>query len=74
MPDQSHSSPVKILLPNQLTDLIDCLPDAVAIVDDSGTIGYLNDHLAAMFGFERGALVGQPVEVLIPEPFSPTSR
>jgi diguanylate cyclase (GGDEF)-like protein/PAS domain S-box-containing protein len=69
MPDQSHSSPAKILLPNQLTDLIDCLPDAVAIVDDSGTIGYLNDHLAAMFGFERGALVGQPVEVLIPERF-----
>ena len=49
--------------------LIDCLPDAVAIVDDCGRIMHANNQLVAMFGFECADLVGQPIEALMPEQF-----
>src|SRR5665213_1746000 len=54
---------------SQTVGLIDCLPDAVAIVDDSGRIRQVNHRLAAMFGFDRDDLLGQPLEVLMPEQF-----
>ena len=53
----------------QDVDLIDCLPDAVAIVDDGGRIRQVNNQFAAMFGFERDDLLGQPIEVLTPAQF-----
>ena len=54
---------------NQTVGLIDCLPDAVAVVDDDGRIRQVNSQLTEMFGFERDDLLGQPIEVLMPEQF-----
>ncbi len=50
--------------------LLDTAPDAMVIVDAEGTIVLVNQRLEAMFGYGRDDLLGQPVEVLVPERFS----
>ncbi|MGM0559381.1 MAG: protein kinase domain-containing protein [Myxococcota bacterium] len=42
-------------------------PDAVVAVDASGTIIYANEHTSVLFGYEADELVGQKVEMLVPE-------
>ncbi len=49
--------------------LIDHLPDAVIIVDADGRITRANPRTAALFGYAPQALLGQPVEALLPERF-----
>jgi two-component system sensor histidine kinase DevS len=43
------------------------MPDAAVVVDATGAIVHSNEALAQLFGYELGALVGQQIEVLIPE-------
>ena len=47
--------------------LLDAMPDAIVIVDASGRIAEVNVHTLGMFGYAREALLGQPVEILMPE-------
>ncbi len=49
--------------------LIDHLPDAVIIVDADGRITRTNPRTATLFGYTPEALLGQPIEVLLPERF-----
>jgi PAS domain S-box-containing protein len=42
------------------------IPDAILIVDRTGTITRVNDHAPVLFGYPRGELVGRPVEMLVP--------
>lgn len=49
--------------------LLSAIPDAVVIVNRNGTIVQANDMVEKMFGVEREAILGQTVEVLIPEQF-----
>jgi PAS domain S-box-containing protein len=41
-------------------------PDAMVVVDESGTIVIVNPQAEVLFGFSRSELEGQPVEKLIP--------
>src|SRR5262245_3273062 len=50
-------------------NLIDALPDGVVITDAQGTIREVNFQVAIMLGYSRAELVGQSVELLIPEQF-----
>jgi PAS domain S-box-containing protein len=43
------------------------VPDAMLVTDQDGRILRLNGRAEAMFGYPREALLGQPVEVLVPE-------
>jgi PAS domain S-box-containing protein len=49
--------------------LIDTAPDAIVVVDGEGRIALVNKQTERMFGYDRRALIGHEVEVLIPERF-----
>src|SRR6266508_262777 len=49
--------------------LLESAPDSIIIVDRQGLIAIVNQQVERMFGYRRDELVGQPVEVLIPERF-----
>ena len=49
--------------------LIDSAPDAMVIMNQRGLIELVNRQAEALFGYARDELVGQPVEVLVPERF-----
>jgi PAS domain S-box-containing protein len=49
--------------------ILDTAPDAMVVVSEGGAITYANLQTARLFGYDRDALVGQPLEVLIPERF-----
>lgn len=49
--------------------LIEAAPDAIIIIEESGRVALANAQAERMFGYTRDALVGQPVEQLLPERF-----
>src|SRR5919197_442955 len=49
--------------------LLESAPDPVVIVDAHSLIRMVNRQTEVVFGYERSGLVGQPVEVLMPERF-----
>ena len=50
-------------------DLLEAAPDAIVIVSADGLIQLVNTQLERMFGYTRLELLGEPVEVLIPQRF-----
>lgn len=57
------------LLSNHYGRVLDTVPDAIVIVDQRGRIELLNAQTETMFGYSRGELLGQSLELLIPERF-----
>lgn len=50
--------------------LLDAAADAVVVIDERGTIRDLNASCAAMLGYGRDELLGEPVSVLMPERYA----
>lgn len=51
----------------RFTGLLEAAPDAMVCVEADGRIALVNAQVLRMFGYSRAELVGQPVEVLVPE-------
>jgi PAS domain S-box-containing protein len=48
-------------------DLLESTPDAIVIVNDTGRIVLVNGQCESVFGYQRAELLGEPVEILMPE-------
>jgi PAS domain S-box-containing protein len=49
--------------------VLESAPDAMIIIDESGTVLFANRQVSALFGYETPELVDSPVEKLLPERF-----
>ncbi|MGV3721693.1 MAG: GAF domain-containing protein [Actinomycetota bacterium] len=52
-------------------DLLELAPDAIVLVDRDGRISLVNSQAERMFDYRREAMIGLPVETLIPERYRP---
>jgi len=51
------------------SDLLEALPDAIVAVDREGTIRQVNSQARELFGYDQGELIGQKVEILVPDSY-----
>ncbi|MFZ0774657.1 MAG: PAS domain S-box protein [Candidatus Sulfotelmatobacter sp.] len=62
--------PAKLMAAALLSaDLLEALPDAIVAVDRDGTIVQINSQAQDLFGYARQELIGQKVEMLVPDSY-----
>ena len=50
-----------------LIALVEAAPDALVCMDASGRIALVNAEVERLFGYQREELIGEPVEVSVPD-------
>jgi PAS domain S-box-containing protein len=63
MPDYLPIQPDAVLLEG----LLEAAPDAIVIIDAGGRMSLVNAQAERLFGYNRSELLGQSVEMLVPE-------
>jgi two-component system cell cycle sensor histidine kinase/response regulator CckA len=48
-------------------EFVEAFPDALVAVEDDGTIAQINSQAEELFGYRRDELLGQKIELLVPE-------
>jgi PAS domain S-box-containing protein len=68
VPNQSRESGPRTVAETLLSpSILEAIPDAVAAVNQLGVIIQVNSQTEAMFGYTRDELIGQRVEILVPD-------
>jgi len=49
--------------------LLEAAPDGIVVVDSTGRIVIVNSQTERMFGYARQQLIGEPIEILVPDRF-----
>ena len=60
---------LKVLQKMDAFVFFEAAPDAMILLDQHGRIGQANSQTERMFGYGREELVGEPIEILMPERF-----
>src|ERR1700739_1631496 len=63
MPFDNHNVAETLLS----SSILEAIPDAVAGVNQQGVIIQVNSQTEALFGYTRDELIGQKIEMLVPE-------
>jgi PAS domain S-box-containing protein len=69
-PRGAHATPLAALpawSAQNFHDLIEALPDGVVVINSDGFIVLVNEQAEALFGYPRSEMLGQAVELLMPE-------
>ena len=62
------------VMEGQFQALLESTPDSIVIVDRDGQIVLINSETERLFGYQRPELLGQPIELLLPERFREEHR
>ncbi len=66
--EESVGEPARLAADALLSpSLLEAVPDATLVVNQEGTVLQVNSQVEALFGYTRDELIGQPVEVLVPD-------
>lgn len=57
-------------LQSRLERIVESMPNGIIIVNAKGRIELVNPSITRMFGYESSQLIGQPLEILIPDTFA----
>ena len=52
-----------------ISGIVEAAPDGIVMIDGDGVIVLVNRQTEELFGYDRGELLGKPVEELLPERF-----
>jgi PAS domain S-box-containing protein len=63
------TSTATIETPDMFRQLLESAPDTIVVVDNKGQILLTNSMTEKTFGYQQEGLIGQPIEILIPERF-----
>jgi PAS domain S-box-containing protein len=64
-----HDITARKRLEHRFRQAVESAPNAIVMVNESGTIEMVNAQTETFFGYPRTELIGQPVEILVPERF-----
>jgi PAS domain-containing protein len=67
MPERFHDVTERKRAEATVRDVLESAPDAMLLVRADGAIALVNGAGERLFGYGRDALIGRPVEMLIPE-------
>src|SRR5690348_12941452 len=62
-------SALPVITPAEITTLLAFSPDPLILVDQEGRMVLVNTLASSLFGYHTEELVGQPLEMLLPERF-----
>jgi PAS domain S-box-containing protein len=61
------SEPGAILDPDLLARILEVLPDGVLVIDESGTVRFMNAQAELIFAYPRQDVLGNQLEMLLPD-------